>query len=428
MKNLKQLRDERAEKIEAMRSLNDLASNEKRSFTEEEKSKFDALDSEIDALDQDIARAEKLEQRSREFVNSGNATPTGEQKEIRQYSLIKAVRGLVNGKVEGFELEMHQEAEKEAREHGLEIKNFGIPSIVLEGRANSVTQGTQPADGAQLLKNEEQGMITLLKDALVTRSLGARYISGLKGNVNFDKITQGATSTWQTEVSELAESTLKFASAAMAPKRLGTYSVVSKQLLAQSSYDIEQMIRQELMESIAAAVDKAAINGSGAANEPMGVLNTSGIGSVAIGANGGAPTYDHIVGLEAAIDAQNALLGNLKYLINTKTKAKLKTTKIDAGSGQFVLPAGAELNGYGFIASNMVPSNLTKGTGTDLSAILYGNWNDLIIGQWGGLDLMADPYTLATSGRVKLIVDSFWDVFVRRAQSFAAIKDAVTTL
>jgi HK97 family phage major capsid protein len=342
--------------------------------------------------------------------------------------LIKAVRGLVNGKVEGFELEMHQEAEKEAREHGVEIKNFGIPSIVLEGRANSVTQGTQPADGAQLVKNEEQGMITLLKDALVTRALGARYISNLRGNVNFDKITQGATSTWQTEVSELGESTLKFASAAMAPKRLGTYSVVSKQLLAQSSYDIEQMIRQELMESIAVAVDNAAIKGSGTGNEPTGILNTSGIGAVAIGANGGDPTYNHIVGLEGAVDAQNALLANLAYLINTKTKAKLKTTKIDAGSGQFVLPAGADLNGYKFVSSNMVPSNLTKGTGTDLSAILFGNWSDLIIGQWGGLDLMADPYTLATSGRVKIIVDSFWDVFVRRAASFAAIKDASTVL
>lgn len=430
MKNLKQLRDERAAKAEALQAIYAKASGETRGLNTEERAQWETGKTELAELDQQIKDAEYQESLARSLAGTkGTVISANDKKDLRKYSLIKAVRGLVTGQVDGLEKEMHEEAVKEARELGVEIKNFGIPSLVLENRANSVTQDTQPEDGAQLVKDDYKGMIDLLKNALVARALGANYMTGLKGNVAFDKITQGATSTWKTEIAELDASSLKFGSAEMTPHRLGTYSIVSKQLLNQSSSAIENLIRQELMESIAHAVDVAAINGSGASNQPTGVLNTAGIGSVAIGANGGDPTYNHIVALENAVEIQNALLGNLKYLINPKVKNKLKTTKIDAGSGLFIMPGNTELNGYGAISSNMVPSDLTKGTAAGTcSAIVFGNWSDLLIGQWGGLDLMADPYTLATSGRIRLIVDSFWDVFVRRAASFAAIKDATTAL
>jgi HK97 family phage major capsid protein len=427
MKTAKQLRDERAAKVEQMQGLLNVAKAENRELSAEESAEWDKLEGEVDTLQREVERTERMERISGEKVIRSSSKQEA-QKIKEQYSFLRMVRGMVSGKLDGLEQEMHEEAQKEARESGVEVKGFGIPLMVLEGRAQSVLGGTQPDDGGQLVKDEAMQWIDMLKDALVTRQLGANYITGLKGTVPFDKITQGALSTWKGEIAELDESTLKFSGAEMKPNRLGTFTVISKQLMIQSTPSIEALVRRELAESIAYAVDKAAINGSGTAPEPRGVLNTSGIGSVPIATNGGAPTYNHIVGLENAIEVANASMGNLRYLINAKTKAKLKLTKLDEGSGLFLMPGNNELNGYGVVTSNMVPSNLTKGDGTALSAIVYGNWSDLLIGQWGGLDLMADPYTLATSGRVRLIVDSFWDVFVRRAVSFAAIKDAVTTL
>lgn len=430
MKNAKQLREERAQKIEAMQALNATASKETRSLTAEEKTQFDTLVKEIDDLKEDIDRAVRSEQFAAEILSKGGGEKQEQPKEVRQYSIARAIQMQISGKLEGLEKEMHEEAVSEARANGVEIKNLGIPSMVLNGqkRDNSVTAGTQPEDGAALVGKDVQPMIELLRAALITRALGATYMTGLRGNVSFPTQTSGAVATWKSEIAELDKSNLKFGNVELSPKRLGTYAIVSKQLIAQASVDVENIIRQDLMNAVAEALDIAAINGSGSAGQPTGILNTAGIGSVAMGPNGAAPTYEALVALEAEIEANNALNGRLGYLTTGKAKAKLKTTKLDAGSGLYVLN-GNDVNGYPIYSTNLVPSTLTKGTtnGT-LSAIIFGNWQDLLIGQWGGLDVMADPYTLATSGQIRLIVDSFWDIAVRRAKSFAAIKDAVTTL
>jgi HK97 family phage major capsid protein len=430
MKNVQQLRDERAEKIEALRSIDVVAEGEKRSLNADEKVKYDGILADIRNLDGDITRAEQREKLAIESVAAGSAAlASKEDKELREYSITRAIRMHISGKMEGLEAEMHQEAVNEARANGVEIKNLGIPSMVMNAqkRDNSVTAGTQPADGAALVAKDVRPMIELLRAALITRELGATYMTGLRGNVSFPTNTTGASATWKSEIAELDKSNLKFGNVELSPKRLGTYAVVSKQLIAQSSADVEAIIRQDLMNAVAEALDIAAINGSGTSGQPLGILNTAGIGSIAMGTNGAAPTYEALVALEAEIEANHALRGKLAYLTTAKAKAKLKTTKLDAGSGMFILP-GNEVNGYPVYSSALVPSDLSKGTGSNLSALIFGNWSDLMIGQWGGLDVMADPYTLATSGQIRLIVDSFWDIAVRRAKSFAAIKDAVTTL
>jgi HK97 family phage major capsid protein len=272
-------------------------------------------------------------------------------------------------------------------------------------------------------------MVQPLGSRLVTREMGAQYFTGLiGGDLPLDAIAQGAVSTWHPEVGELSKSNITFENAKLSPHRLGTYIKVSKQFLYQTSPSVERAMRQNLFNSIDYAVDEAALNGSGTGNEPLGILNIPGIGSVALGTNGAAPTYENLVALEAAIEAQNAAQGSLGFVINSATKAKLKTTKIDAGSGLFVMPSNNELNGYKVAVTNLMSGDLTKGTGSNLSAIIFGNWNDLIIANWGGVDLFADPYTLATNGQVRIIVESFWDMAIRRTESFAAIKDAVTTL
>ena len=192
--------------------------------------------------------------------------------------------------------------------------------------------------------------------------------------------------------------------------------------------DVEGFVRNDLATVLALAIDLAAINGRGASNQPRGVLQTSGIGSVAGGTNGAAPTWEHIVGLETQIAVANADVGTMGYLTNAKVRGKLKTTSKVSGQNGFIWEGGdTPVNGYRCAITNAVPSNLTKGTASAVaSAIIFGNFADLIIGMWGGLDLLVDPYTGGAAGTVRVIAHQDVDVAVRYEESFAAMKDALT--
>jgi HK97 family phage major capsid protein len=251
-------------------------------------------------------------------------------------------------------------------------------------------------------------------------------LTGLVGNIAIPRQTGGATAYWVAESGAPTESAQAFDQVTMSPKTVGAFSDISRKLLLQSSIDIESFVRRDLATVLGLAIDLAGINGSGASNQPTGVLNVSGIGSVAGGTNGLAPTFAHIVELETDVAVANADIGSLGYMTNAAVRGKLKTTEKASSTGQFVWEGG-ELNGYRAKVSNQVPSNLTKGTSSGVcSAIIFGNWADLIIGMWGGLDLMVDPYTGSTAGTVRVVALQDVDVAVRHAESFSAMKDALT--
>lgn len=433
MKNLKQLREERASKVEAAQALFKAAETENRSLNDAEKATVKGIQDEIRALDSDIDMAEVRENMNAQAAATTqplarNARPTEEQRAIRDFSFLTAIRS--EGKPEnltGLEKEMHEEAQKEARAAGVAIEGVGIPLMVLQGRErrdNSVTMPSQPEDGGVLVRDEYRDMIGLLRDQLVTRQLGATVLTGLTGNVAFPTHTQGAVSTWKQEVENLDKSNIKFGQAGMAPKRLGTYVDISKQLIIQSSIDIEAFVRNEITTSVNYAVDRAAIYGDGQDNEPTGLLNTPAIAKLVGGANGAIPNLATLVALESMVEVNNAATGRLGYLLSNKIKGTLKTQPVAEGTPLMVLADNNQLNGYQFVASNLV-KDAAKGTATAASAIVFGNWSDLIIGQWGGMDITTDPYTLARLGQVRITINTFWDILVRRAASFAAMLDAV---
>jgi hypothetical protein len=141
-----------------------------------------------------------------------------------------------------------------------------------------------------------------------------------------------------------------------------------------------------------------------------------------------------MVDLESAVAIANADVGTMAYLTNAKVRGKLrKTQEFASTNGKAVWTSGSERGvgdvlGYDAVVTNAVPSNLTKGTASGIcSAIAYGNWADLMIGMWGGLDIMLDPYTGATSGTKRVIALQDVDVAVRRVASFAAMKDVLTS-
>ena len=153
-----------------------------------------------------------------------------------------------------------------------------------------------------------------------------------------------------------------------------------------------------------------------------------GIGSVAGGTNGLAPTFANIIALEKEVAVDNADVGSLAFLTNPKVRAKLKNTTVGTDQRMVWGDSSNSLLGYNAYVTTQAPSDLDKGTSTGVcSAIIFGNFQELIIGQWGGLDIVVDPYTAASNAQVKIYIHSFWDTLIRRAQSFAAMKDALTT-
>jgi HK97 family phage major capsid protein len=430
IKSSKELKESKAGIWERAQAIHALAKEEKRDLTEDQNTEYDGLIAEMRELDKEIKRAEEHEARTLEMANThiNSVTKKQEQKEVRSYSFVKAIRSKAEGKaLEGLEAEMDQEAKREATTNGVAITGIGIPSIVLSEKRD-LTEGTDN-QGGYLSPTDTVGFIEALRAKMLVTQYGAQVMTGLMGNISMPTQATAASAAWEGEVDAGSEQSQTFGELSLTPNRLGCYTEISKQLIIQSSIDVENFVRNDLIMAIQLAIDLAAINGSGSSDQPTGILNTSGIGSVAGGTNGLAPTFGNLVNLEREVSVDNADIGNLAFMTNPKVRAKLKQTELDSGSGLFVWPSASdELLGYKAGVTTQVPSTLDKGTSTGVcSAIIFGNWNDLIVAQWGGLDIVVDPYSLATTNMLRVVANSWWDVGVRHAQSFAAMADALTT-
>ncbi len=438
MKTLKQLREERQAKLDEAQGLLDTAKAEKRSLSAEEKTKYDGFDHEIDELAADIARTEKAEQRSAEVagkVKPLNSHTTAEKRDLGKFSLAKMCLDVVEGRQQtGLELEMSQEAEKEARHLGITLEGRAhIPHMLAFGsekRDNSVTMPVQPEDGSNMVFDEQPlETLGLLRPRLAIAALGAKIITGLRGELPLPGMSQGAVATWKGEIQPLDKSNIKFGRGVMKPHRLGTYIDVSKQFLIQATPGVDALLRADLNAAMSQALDTAAIYGTGldADHQPLGILNTPGVYILAVAdANGRVPTYADIIALEASPEIINANAGNMSgYLMNSKIKGTLKNTQVVNGQALMVLMNNTELNGAKLVVSNIV-TDQSRGTATNASAIVYGSdWSNVILGQWGGLDLTVDNLTLALTGQNRIIVQSWWDIAVRRPNTFSAIRGVV---
>lgn len=352
------------------------------------------------------------------------------QRETQQYSLLRVLHAMANPtdtrarEAAAFELECSRAA---ADRQGREVKGVVVPHDVLRRELNV---GTPTAGGNLVATNLMAGdFITLLRNAMVLDGLGMRMMTGLVGNIAIPRLTGGATAYWVDESAAPTASQQAFDQVAMSPKTLGARTPISRKLLLQNSLDAEALVRNDLATVLALELQRAAINGSGTAPEPRGILNVSGIGAVVGGTNGAAPTWGNVIELETDVSVANADIGSLAYLTNAKVRGKLKSTEQFATTnGRPVWQDGnTPLNGYRAGVTNAVPSNLTKGTSSGVcSAIIFGNWADLITGLWGGLELQVDPYSSGDTGSVVVRVFQDADVAVRHAQSFSAMVDALT--
>jgi len=442
MRKSDELRQDKAQKVDELSALLDKAKSEKRGLISEERAAVDTLKTTINDLTEridaeDLVEREQLraaaDEARRNETRRTAEKKTPEQKVSERYSILRAIRKAAEGKLDGIEAEMHQEAANEARAAGVDFSgNLHVPRM-LRWDKRDMTAGTTTAGGFTVQTDVGQ-LIPFLDPRLVTRELGATYLTGLRGNIDFPRNDAAASAAWEGETDENSETSPTFDRVQISPNRLGAFTDISKQVLAQSSIDMEAFVRNRLNEAIARAVDTAAINGSGSGSEPTGILGTSGIGDVNIGANGGAPTWSHIIELETDVATANADMDRLAYLTTPGVRGILKQTEVASNTGMFVwndgsgvAPGYGAMNGYRAFASTIVPSALTDGSGTGLHAVLFGNWAELIIAQWAGLDLVVDPYSGAKNALVTLVANTWWDIALRHAASFSAIQDADVT-
>lgn len=430
MKTLKELQERVGQLRGEMDTILKAAETENRQLNKDELDKFDALQAKHDEAEEEVSiytRNLEIISKRQKAQDRANRETEG-QKIAKRFSLGRAIRMKMEGKeLDGLEAEMNQEAQTEVRSFGRSLEGIGIPSglISLNKRA-SLTAETSTT-GVETVQTSVGDLIPFLYPDLYTARMGATILSGLRGNLSLPRNNAISSATWGGENDANAESEPTFDTVSLAPKRLGLYALLSKQLIVQSEIpSIEAMLRRDIEFAVAKALDAAAINGSGGA--PTGILGTASVNDITIDTDGGALTRDLIVKFETELATDNALNGRLGWLTTPGVRGFLKTVRADAGSGIFLMNQDDMLMGYPLVASTQVPSTLTKGNGTGLHAMIFGNWSELIIAQWGGIDLVVDPYTAAKNAQVTLVINGWYDIAVKHAASFCICDEIDATL
>jgi HK97 family phage major capsid protein len=335
------------------------------------------------------------------------------KEQTKRFSLVKAIHALANPtdrraqEAAAFEFEASRAA---SEQYGRSAQGIMLPAEVMKHWKRDLNS----SDDAAIFGDDFRGgdFIDVLRNASSVMQAGATMLTGLSGDVKIPKKTAAATAAWiASEGGAAAESEMTVGQVSMTPKTLGAFTDVTRQLLIQSSLSVEALIRNDLTSAIALTIDKAGLEGAGTSGAPTGILSTSGVNTVTSFAAAN-PTFAEVVSLETAVAEDNALMGNLAYILPASMYGALKTTEKATGTAQFVAD-GTTMNGYRAIVSNQA----TAGN------LYFGNFSDLLIGFFGGLDIVVDPYSASTTGTIRVVALQSVDVAVRHAVSFAFGND-----
>jgi len=361
------------------------------------------------------ARMKQIETRMSPGLGIGISVP-GLESEAKKFSLLRAARAIVtkDWSGAGFEREVFNEANKRAMSMGADTSmGYFVPNEILAG------------------------YIELLRAESVVMQMGATVLPGLNASpVQMPKQTGGATGYWLGENESITESSLTAGQITLTPKKVGALVKLSNELLKYSNPSVEEVIRNDLFTTIALKIDLAALRGTGVEYEPRGIANTPNINTVAIGTNGGAPTFDYLYDMQYELQKDNAYRGNLGYVFHPAVRRRLVKTKVaqfstDTGGEYIVQPMTSESSlvswmGHPYKMTTQIPIDLTKGNSTNCTEIYFGNWSELLIGMWGTVELRAsqETYTAFQSDQTWIRILQEVDIQVRHAESFCLINDA----
>lgn len=352
------------------------------------------------------------------------------RREQQQYSLFRALRAKADNKpLDGLELEASR---AEAKRLGRDAEGFFVPAEVFSfGRSHlqnmdqnrmalltamfgrDLSVGT-PADGGFTVGSsiDTSNMVSLLRNSSHVMALGARVLSGLVGDVTIPRVTAGSTIYWVSETGQITAATPTFGQLVMKPRRIGAVGILGRQLINQSSLDVESFYRETVLADMGVELDRVAINGAGGA-EPLGILNVTGRATDV--AFSGAATWAKVVSFETNVETANALGlagGPYAYLTTPAARGKWKTAAKAANQAVF-LWEGNEVNGYQARSTNQVPSDKA----------IFGQFSQVLYGEWAGIDIVIDALTYADKFQIKVTIQKLVDMLVRQPKAFAVSSD-----
>lgn len=343
----------------------------------------------------------------------------------KNYSYAKAIAAgleLREGRTaSGFEVEIHQEICKKLPQNYAAKGGIFVPQRV----QNTALTTTGTNTGKETVFQEYGEFIDILRNMMGTTRMGARILTGLVGPIAFPKQTGASTLYWTGENSgsDVTVSNVTFGSVTMSPKTCMATGALSRQLIIQSTPDVEGIIRNDLAMIHALGWDLAAIHGTGQNNQPLGLYGQASVNAVAMG---GVPTFGKLVDMATAIATYNALFGNTGFLTNPLMAGKLMQTLVASAAGSRMIWEGTHIEGvvagFSACATNQVSAAL--GSGNDEIGILFGNWSDLMIGMWGALEILVDPYSMKKQGLLEITSFQMADVAARRGESFSKATGA----
>ena len=336
--------------------------------------------------------------------------------EVKRFSIVRAINALANPtdgnaqRAAAFEFECSAAA---ADAYGRTARGLMIPAEVLRNWKRDLNT----TDDSNVLTEDFRGseFIDVLRNQSSVLQAGARMLNGLQSDVTIPKKATASSAAWlAAEGNDVAESEPTFSQITMSPKDLGAFTEVTRRMIQQSTLDIEALIRDDLAQAIALGIDLAALSGSGASGQPTGIKNTSGINTVDFGtAPDTVPTFAQVVEMETKLGEDNALSGNLAYILPASMYGALKTVEKATNTAQFVIEPGGTMNGYRTIVSNQCAAG----------DLFFADFSQLLVGMWGGLDLLINPYAKSKSGTIEIRAIQTVDVAVRHPVSFCLGND-----
>lgn len=404
---LTEIREARAAKVAEARSLLDTES-----LTADQKAAFDKLKADIESLEADERRAQFLEEAERRALSGDK----NQRKLEKRISVLDAIAAQVEQRsVTGALAEFQQEAKRQ----GVEPRHGGVlvPASVFEKRDTNDPTYMSTGDVADIVPEDFRAdqFIGLLRNSAIIRSLGATVLSGLRGDTVLPKQTGASTAFWIAEGDPLTDSDLTFDSTTLKPKHVGALTSLSRQLIQQANPSIEQLVRNDFVQVIGLAIDKALIHGNGA-TEPLGILNYANKqgGSLA------TPSWAEVVELFEKLQLINATPTGI--LTHPEAATKLATTLKDASAGSEYLLQGGRINNTAVHVTNQLDeANDTHGSGQ----LILGDFSQIVIGQWGATEILANPYApdYYERGAVQLRILATMDAVARHENAFVVVDD-----
>jgi len=433
---LKGLKEKRATLIPLARAASDALSADPTSA--EKKTAWDARATEITTLNAEIDREERMAALEAVAPDTRTGLPGGttrpgddplQEARAREpdnptlepdkfgYSLLRAIRiKCGDERMDGVESEVHQEL---AKRHGKSPQGILVPHTLrmnLTPEQRTIVTTTTAAGAIPTILAPT--LIDALRNRVVLAQLGATILSDMVGAFSIPRKTAVTGFEWVAEGSAATQTVINIGTLAFLLKTLTGGTRITRSFLKQTSLDAENMVRQDLSDGLAVGMDNGGINGTGASNQPTGLLNLAGVTTTVSGANGLALNWGLVVAQETAVANLNGDVATMAYLTNTRVRGSAKTLPKVSGQAIFILEDG-QMNGYPVGISNLVPNTLVKGSsGAVCSASIFGNFADAIFALWGALDLIADPYTESTQGNVRLTAFQSADFNIRRTESF----------